>query len=128
MEKLYDQWNQQKKRLHASEARRLFNQRDIWWCALGCNIGDETEGKGKHFTRPVLVYRKFNAHLFLGFPLTTKIKESTHYHCFEFQDRKQALMLSQPRVLDAKRLINRMGRVPESHFREIEASVRKVFR
>lgn len=126
MEQAYDQWNQQKKRLQAMEARRLFKQRDIWWCALGCNIGDETQGKGKNFARPVLIYRKFNAHLFLGFPLSTKVKESIHYHCFEFHGRKQALMLSQPRVLDAKRLIDRMGQLPESQFDPIRDKVCKM--
>ena len=127
MEQIYDQWNEQKKRLQATEVRRLFNQRDLWWCALGCNIGDETQGKGKNFARPVLIYRKFNAHLFLGFPLTTKIKDNIHYHTFEFRGRKQALMLSQPRVLDAKRLIDRMGRLPETQFQGIKANVRKLF-
>jgi mRNA interferase MazF len=126
MEQPYDQWNQQKKRLQAMEARRLFKQRDIWWCALGYNIGDETQGKGKNFARPVLIYRKFNAHIFIGFPLTTKIKESAHYHYFEFHGRPQALMLSQPRVLDAKRLIDRMGQLPESQFDPIRDKVCKM--
>lgn len=126
MEQLYNQWNQQKKHLQVTASRRLFKQRDIWWCALGCNIGDETQGKGENFARPVLVYRKFNAHIFIGFPLTTKIKESVHYHSFEFHGRQQALMLSQPRVLDAKRLINRMGQLPESQFEPIREKVRTM--
>ena len=33
---------------------------EVYWCILGENIGDEENGKGEGFKRPVLVIKKFN--------------------------------------------------------------------
>ena len=46
MEKDFDNWNIQKKRAQAIKERPMFKEREVWWCTLGVNIGDEQDGKG----------------------------------------------------------------------------------
>jgi mRNA interferase MazF len=75
MLKEFDNWNEQKKCLHKIEQLPMFSEREVWWCSLGVNVGDEQDGKGENFTRPVLVLKKFNRNLFVGVPMSTKIKE-----------------------------------------------------
>lgn len=53
----------------------LFNEREIWWCSIGENIGFEGDGKNDMFERPVLILKKYNAEVFFGAPLTTSTKE-----------------------------------------------------
>ena len=80
MQKNFNQWSELKKDLDLREKLPTFKQREIWWCHLGLNIGDEENGKNEKYHRPVLVLKKFNNRLFLGVPLTTQIKENPYYH------------------------------------------------
>ncbi len=71
---------------------------------IGVNIGFEQNG-GKDFLRPVVVYKKFNKHVFLGIPLTSKIKEDKFHYEFEYKaDIRSFVMLSQIRLFDIKRV------------------------
>lgn len=62
MYKDFDKWNKRKKIIHeyVNETTHEFNQNEVWWCALGLNIGDEEDGKNELYERPVLIVRKFN--------------------------------------------------------------------
>ena len=60
MEKDFDRWNINKKRLHSQNVLHFYHEREIWWCSLGVNIGFEQDGTGKNFDRPVIVVRGFN--------------------------------------------------------------------
>ena len=62
----FDRWNSIKKRTDAAEeaARLYFREGEIWWVRLGKNIGYETDGKSREFTRPVIVLKKYNQILF----------------------------------------------------------------
>lgn len=53
----------------------FFKERDIWWCAVGENVGTEVCGKGKNFSRPVLVLKRLSRRNFFGLPMTTKSKK-----------------------------------------------------
>ena len=79
MEKDFDNWNKRKKALNERGNAPFFHEREIWWCALGKNVGFEQDGKGKKFARPVLVFKKFNNQLFWALPLSTKIKANKFY-------------------------------------------------
>ncbi len=68
-------WLKVKINLRSSKAKPLFKEGEVWWCSIGINIGVEIYGKGKKFTRPVLIFKKFNEGSFLGIPLTTQIRE-----------------------------------------------------
>lgn len=123
MSKDFDLWNTQKKKADAGEKRAFFKEREIWWCRLGINIGDEQDGKGALYARPMLVFRKFNHHIFLGIPLSTQIKENRFYYHFPFKGKEQSLLLSQLRLIDAKRFVNKVGEIPK---KEMEAVRQKL--
>jgi mRNA interferase MazF len=75
MEKDFDLWNKQKKKLNAIEDEPVyFREGEIWWVHLGVNIGYEIDGKAANFARPVIVLRKYNKYSFLALPLTTSSK------------------------------------------------------
>ena len=60
----FDSWNTEKKQLEEFGPDVLiFHEREIWWCSIGVNLGDEQDGKNELFERPVLVVRKFNRKL-----------------------------------------------------------------
>ena len=66
-------WIGVKQKLDAHEYNPpLITEGDLWWCAIGENVGIESAGKGRNFTRPVIVLKKFGRHGFLGIPTTTK--------------------------------------------------------
>lgn len=43
-------------------------------------MGDEQDGKGSEYVRPVLIMKKFNKNLFWGCPLSEKIKLQNRYY------------------------------------------------
>jgi mRNA interferase MazF len=124
MEKDYQNWHQVKQRIDDKDKRPLFKQRDIWWYCLGANVGDEQNGKGKLFSRPVLVLKKFNKNVFLAAPLSTKVKDRPYYHKFKLKSEEQAVILSQIKLVDAKRLTTRIVRISENEFEEIKSKAK----
>jgi hypothetical protein len=60
--KYFDLWNTAKQNLDIKILDEKFrvHEREIWWCSMGVNIGDEEDGKNELFERPVLILRKFN--------------------------------------------------------------------
>ncbi len=95
----------------------LFKEGEIWWCSIGLNIGTEIFGKGQKFTRPVLIFKKFNKDSFLGIPLTSRSKEGVWYVTIDVRGTTRMGILSQIRVLDGKRLTTRIGSLTTENFR-----------
>ena len=120
--KEFDRWNAVKKTLNGKRATPpKFNDREIWWCSIGVNVGHEEDGKNEAFNRPVLVVKRFNYRLFWGVPLSSQIKNNPHYHHFTFKDRDQSALLTQLRLFDASRITgNRMGRLNDREFATIK--------
>ncbi|MFH1170496.1 MAG: hypothetical protein V1704_02965 [Candidatus Vogelbacteria bacterium] len=48
MKKDFDQWNERKKGLHNRDRVPFYHEREIWWCALGVNIGSEQDGSKEY--------------------------------------------------------------------------------
>ena len=127
MEKNFDGWNLDKKAINRSVTKRFCHPREIWWCALGVNIGFEQDGTGEYFDRPVIVIRKFNENIFLGAALTGKRKEGKFYFPIGLVEGKEAsVVLSQIRLIDAKRLLRKMTIVHEKIFQELKNALRKT--
>ncbi len=87
----------------------LFKESEVWWCYTGENIGIEINGKGSIFTRPVLIYRKYDKYSFLGLPLSTKNKSGSWYAPIKFKGFEQVVVLCQGRTFDYKRLKEKTG-------------------
>lgn len=110
-DKFFDDWIKAKQRLHYAASRRSFSEGEIWWCAIGENVGVEINGKSATFARPILVLRKLSKFSFMGVPLTTKEHDGTWYVNFVFQNMNQYAVLAQARVVSVARLYKRMGEV-----------------
>ncbi len=127
MEKDFDAWNVQKKRLHVRADAPRYHVREVWWCALGVNIGSEEDGKGARHARPVLVLRGLGATTFLAVPLTTSPKEHPLRLAIGRVGGKQArALLSQMRAVDTKRLMRKIGTLGTVPFTLIRKAARDM--
>ena len=101
----------------------IIKEGEVRWCSLGENIGDEENGKGEVFRRPVLVFKKFNNNIFWGIPMSTKNKDSIYYLRVILKDVEQSVIISQLRVLDTKRLDTQIGFLSDQDFVKVQRSV-----
>jgi mRNA interferase MazF len=97
-----------------------FKERQIWWVSVGHNVGVEIDGKGPRYARPVIVMRKFSHNAFFGVPLTTTGKENPYLYAFSLNGVENKAALSQVRVFDARRLINKMGYLTIEDYAEVQ--------
>ncbi len=119
--KSFKEWFKLKISLWDSESKVIFKQGDIWWCSLGINLGEEIFGKGLKFTRPILVFRKFTSNSFLGLPLTTQKKEGSWFVEITIHGKTNWVMLNQARILDKKRLTNRVGVLDDTDLKKVKS-------
>lgn len=125
----FDNWNETKKKTHKNTKSRYFHERDVFYCRLGKNIGAEQNGRGEEFIRPIIILRKFGNNLFLGIPTTTQEKNGIFYHRFLLdKNTVDYAILSQIRLIDAKRLCNRIGKVPKKDFEIIKEKTISLIR
>jgi mRNA interferase MazF len=109
------EWIGLKEKIHnAKYVPPLFKEGEVWWCALGENIGIEINGKGSMFSRPVLVYKKFSKDGFLGIPLSTKDRSGSWYVKISFQGKESTVNLSQIRAFSASRMYDKMGELEDN--------------
>jgi len=109
---LFVSWIKVKIRRHLLQNRVLFNEGEIWWVALGHNVGVEANGKNHQFERPVLVVKKFNKDSFWGISVSSVQKEGFYYYSLTLGGVYYGFNLSQLRILSDKRLLRRMTKVP----------------
>ncbi len=119
MKENFDQWNILKKQL--DEAGRVFfvHPREIWWCALGVNVGAEIDGKNENFERPVIVMKVYNKESLVVLPLTTKEKSDKFHHKIENEDKVVWAKLTQTRVVSTKRLFRKVDILNQELFDEL---------
>lgn len=94
---------------------------------MGENVGIEINGKGKLFSRPVLVFKKLSELGFLGIPMTTQEHVGSWYVKIRFRGRDIRAVLSQIRVFSVKRLCDRMGTIDESDLTKIKAGLANLY-
>ncbi len=106
-------WHVRKLALNSLNSNRYYYEREVWWAAIGHNVGSEEDGKGANFARPVLVVRKFNQSLFFGLPLSTTLKSGKYYFPLVVAGVANNALLSQLRAYDTKRLVNKLDVIDE---------------
>jgi mRNA interferase MazF len=111
MEKNFDEWNNLKKELEKNTKSVFFKEGEIWWISIGINNGDKLCGKSKLFSRPVLIVKKFNNHLFFAIPLSSIQKDNKYYFNFEFKGQKKSAIMCQIKPVSAKRLSSKIGEI-----------------
>ena len=121
----YTKWHRQKTTIEHNDTKRVFfHEREVWWCSIGSNIGFEQDGRGEKFARPVLVFKKFNKEIFWALPLSTKSKTGKFYAPVDLGDSViRVAIISQLRLVDAKRLIDKIGIVDENNYARIQKAV-----
>jgi len=117
MPKNFDQWNERKKNLEIKGSDSLlFHEREIWWCSLGLNLGDEEDGKNEFFERPVLIVKKFNNRICWVLPMSTSQKENPYYHNLTYDGQVSAVILSQLRIVSVKRFLRFVRKISDDQF------------
>jgi mRNA interferase MazF len=123
----FDSWNNKKKHLEAVDnLRSNFSEREVWWCSLGKNIGDEENGKNDRFERPVLILKKFSRNSVVVIPLTTKGKSDSIFYYQLLQGENSWVILSQIRLLSTKRFLRKMYKVGRGEFLTIKSKTSKL--
>jgi len=127
MQKEFDKWNIVKKKTD-KEAPRLYTVREIWWCRFGVNIGTEQDGKGDWFVRPCVILRGFGPNACLVVPLTTSSREHPlRIPVGLIEGLDASANLSQIRVLDTRRLEEKIGFLNIGLFSDLRKAARKLF-
>lgn len=115
----YKKWHHLKSSIEDDAVKqKIFRESEIWWCVLGLNIGHEQDGKNAGYERPVLILRKFNPDMFWALPLTSKNKISPFHH--KLENQKSSVVLSQIKLLSAKRLNRRISHLSNQEFDNVK--------
>lgn len=125
-EKHFDIWMPQKEKIHNTRREWLFREREIWWMAIGENVGTEVNGKGSNFLRPVLIIRKYGLGGFFGVPLTSQKHEGIWYTNFETKNKKQCALLSQAGSFSSYRLYGMIGRISKDDFERVMTDLEQL--
>jgi len=127
MQKDFQTWHNKKTTIDDKENRIFFHEREIWFSHLGTNIGFEQDGKGENFGRPVIVFRKFNNEVFWAIPLTTRNKGGKFYLEIDLSDGIHRMaVLSQLRLIDAKRIYQKIAVISEETHKNLEQRIIKL--
>jgi len=121
MQKDFDNWNKEKKELENTGHSTLsFHEREIWWCSIGLNLGDEQDGKNELFERPVLILRKFNNKIAWVLPMSTKQRNDIYHHSLIYDGKAFTVLLSQIRLLSVKRFRRFIRKISPNQFKLIQ--------
>ena len=127
MKKDFWKWHEKKEKLHDAASAPFYHEREIWWCALGMNIGSEQDGSGDEYRRPVLILKGLSVKTCLVVPLTTSSKKHLLRPRVGVVEEKEAYaLLSQLRVIDTKRLIRKVGYLEKGAFEIIRKAVKDM--
>ncbi len=127
MKKDFDQWNEKKKKLDVRADAPFFHERQIWWCSLGLNVGFEQDGSGDEHKRPILVLKGLSRQTCLVIPLTSSPQRHALRPSIGMIEGKEAhALLSQIRVIDAKRLVRKVVYLDEKIFERIRKTVKDM--
>ncbi len=131
MKKEYGEWHKKKTILNEREDidKIFFREKEVWWIALGVNIGFEQDGKGEEFRRPVLIIKKYNKYLVFAVPLTTKMKKDNKYYvlCSITDDTiPRMAIISQVRPIDTKRFIDKIGVADDDSYNQIKNAIKAM--
>ncbi len=127
MNKDFDAWGIEKRKIHNDGKAPFYHEREVWWCALGTNIGFEQDGTGKNHDRPVVILKGFNKHVFFGVALTGRKREGSYYfYLGQIENREASAVLSQVRLCDTKRLVRKIAMLDEVTFVKLQEAVKRT--
>lgn len=125
MKKDFQNWHNKKRYVENERPRVFFKEREVWLCYLGENIGFEQDGRGDEFLRPIIVIKKFNKEIFWAIPLTRTEKKNKYYFPFVLNKETSVAILSQIKLIDAKRLKYKIGDIKTVDFSVLKSKIRQ---
>jgi mRNA interferase MazF len=123
----FDIWNNLKKDIEAKngDPNRFPKEGEVWMSNLGRNIGYEQNGSGETFSRPVLVVKKFNNHMFWVLPLSTKQKGFDFYFNYiDPHNQKVSAILAQLKLISIKRIKRKMYELESEKLKQIKIKLK----
>jgi mRNA interferase MazF len=123
----FNSWNELKKKIEAdiSSPDKFPKEGEVWMSNVGRNIGFEQNGSGDNFSRPVLIVKKFNNHMFWAVALSTKQKDLDFYFNYiDPNNQKVSAILAQMKLISVKRLKRNLYNVPRETFEEISQKLK----
>ena len=116
-------------KIHLQKVGRMprIKEGEVWWAAVGKNVGVEINGKTEHFSRPVLVFKKLSQHYFMAIPLTSKEHDGSWYVPIKLNGKVSRAVLSQSRSMSVNRLFSRIGALPSHELEKIQSGFKKLF-
>lgn len=130
MDENYYNWHRIKSKINDLDSSNFyFKERDIWWCHYGANVGFEQNGKNKLFLRPILILKKLSRHTCIVIPLSTQIKSGNYYFLLLSEANIiRTATLSQIKMIDARRLRNKIDSISKLEFSFIKEKVIDLIR
>lgn len=123
IEKDFDSWNSQKKKLDENIRDLEFKEGEVWWCHFGLNIAEEVYGKGENFRRPAIILKKLSHNSCIVLPTTTKTRSGSWYFKFTNKEKERYAMMNQVRFISANRLYVKESEMHKNAFQELKKSV-----
>ncbi|KKT21216.1 MAG: hypothetical protein UW04_C0008G0004 [Parcubacteria group bacterium GW2011_GWB1_43_8] len=123
----FNQWNELKKKIEAdkNDPDKFPKEREVWMSNIGRNIGFEQNGSGDNFSRPVVIVKKFNNHMFWVTPLSTKQKDFDFYFNYiDSNNQKVSAILAQMKLVSVKRLKRKLYDIPNELFNEMKQKLK----
>jgi mRNA interferase MazF len=127
MQKGFDSWNEQKKKIDALSTVTRYAAREVWWVALGTNVGFEQDGDGDKKQRPVLILKGFSKEVCIVIPLTTSPKKNKYrIDAGIIGGESATALISQIRLIDTKRLLRKVQTLDVVLFEVIRKEVKDM--
>ncbi len=123
----FNRWNELKKTIDEKDSLpdNFPKEGEVWMSSVGVNIGYEQNGSEDNFSRPMLIIKKFNNHMFWAIPLSTKQKDFDFYFNFTGPNgQKVSAILAQMKLVSVKRLKRDIYIMPKELFEEIKEKLK----
>lgn len=128
---LFFQWTKKKiwHHLQVDAGSVHYKEREVWWAALGHNIGFEVNGKHELFERPVVILKRYNEHMCFVVPLTTQIKKPLPFYQIpvHFDGKPSVAVISQGRTISTRRLLRKFGILDFETYNQVILAFRSQF-
>ena len=123
----FDKWNELKKKIDKKNdlPDNFPKEGEVWMSSVGVNVGYEQNGSEDNFSRPMLIIKKFNNHMFWAIPLSTKQKDFDFYFNYtDPNDQKVSAILAQMKLVSVKRLKRDIYIIPKELFGQIKEKLK----
>lgn len=97
-------WAKVAEEIEGRERRAEVKVGAVYWANIGENVGSELLGKGRDFSRPVLILAQFNFRMVLAIPITSRIHDQRGYREIVVAGKLERLALEQTRPIDVLRI------------------------